>query len=198
MAGFPLFFKLDEAKVLVAGAGEVAARKISALLDCGAQVTVIAPEVSDRVKELSAAHPGRVCLINGPFSEELLSGMSLAVAATADPAVNAAVSEAAQKRGIPVNAVDRPELCTFYCGAQVKRGPLTLAIGTDGTAPLLAKKLRRWLEEQLPENLGLKIETLGARRQKILAAGQSPAENAAYLKQLDGILALLGNHHEDT
>ena len=143
---FPTFLKLGGRRVLVVGAGPVAAGKLHGLLDAGAAVTVVAPEV---VAEIAAAP---VAIVRRPFESADLDGVSYVVAA-APPAVNREVAAAATARGIFVNAVDDIESASAYAGAVVRRAGVTIAISTDGEAPALAGLVREALEALLPDDL---------------------------------------------
>ena len=143
MTLFPAFLKLDGRRVVVVGGGRVAAAKIRALLDAGADVTVVAPEVSDQI-----ANAG-VDYVRRPFEAGDLDGAWLVVAA-APPAVNRRVAEAAEERRLFVNAVDDPPNASLYLGGVVRRSGLTVAISTDGRAPALAGLLRQALDALLP------------------------------------------------
>jgi uroporphyrin-III C-methyltransferase/precorrin-2 dehydrogenase/sirohydrochlorin ferrochelatase len=143
---FPLFLKLTGRKVLVVGGGPVAAGKLTALLDCGAEVTVVAPEVGAAI----AASGARV--LRRGFAPEDLEGAWLVVAA-APPEVNAAVAAAAAERHVFVNAVDDAARASAYTGGVLRRGGVTLAVSTEGRAPALAGLLREALEAVLPEEI---------------------------------------------
>ena len=143
----PIFLKLAGRKVVLVGAGKVAAGKLPALLAAGAQVNVIAPEIHSDVERTT------VTIERRPFAPSDLDGAWLAVAAaTAD--VNRRVAEAAEERRIFVNAVDDPESASAYAGGVLRRGGVTVAISTSGQAPALAGLLREALEEVLPRELG--------------------------------------------
>ena len=142
---FPVFLKLADRPVVVVGGGPVATSKLSALLDAGARVTVVAPEVTAEIAE------SRVTIHRRPFGASDLDGAWLAVAA-APPAVNREVAAAAATRQLFVNAVDDPPNGSVYLGGVVRRGGVTVAISTDGRAPALAGLIRQALEALLPED----------------------------------------------
>ena len=146
VAVFPVFLKLAGRRVLVVGGGPVAASKLRALLDAGAAITVVAPEI---VEEIAAAP---VTLVRRHFAVDDLDGVSFVVAA-APPDVNRAVSGAAHARGLFVNAVDDMESASAYLGAVVRRAGVTMALSTDGEAPALAGLMREALEILLPDDL---------------------------------------------
>jgi len=137
MRYFPLFADLDAAGVLVAGGGEQAAQKVRLLRKTNARITVVAAAVTDELQGL--AQQDAITIVPRAFVAGDLDGQRLVYAATGDRVLDAAVSRAAQARGIPVNVVDVPELSTFITPAIVDRAPVTVAIGTEGAAPVLAR-----------------------------------------------------------
>jgi uroporphyrin-III C-methyltransferase/precorrin-2 dehydrogenase/sirohydrochlorin ferrochelatase len=152
MRYFPLFADLENADVLVAGGGEQAAQKVRLLRKTKARVTVVAETVTDELHGLGAL--GAIRIVPRRFEARDVEGQRLALAATGDRALDASVSEAARARGVPVNVVDAPELSTFIMPAIVDRAPVTVAIGTEGAAPVLAREIRSRIESLLPANLG--------------------------------------------
>ena len=148
----PIFMKLAGQKSLVIGGGEVAARKVGALLRAKGSVTVISPELG---AELSAwAGDGRVSHICKAFEPADIDGFNLVISATNRREVNESVAESARQRGIPVNVVDCPELCSFIFPAIVDRSPVVIAVSTGGASPVLARLVRARLEAALPAAYG--------------------------------------------
>ena len=161
MAYFPLFVDLSGKTALVVGGGPVAARKARVLLDYGPRVLVCAPRVVPELEQLSGVE-----LLRQPFVPELLEGVSLAVAATDDRALNRTVAQLCRKRAIPVNVADSREESTFLFPAVVRRGRLSVGISTGGASPAAAAHVRRTLEEQLPESLEPILDWLEDQRKK--------------------------------
>jgi uroporphyrin-III C-methyltransferase/precorrin-2 dehydrogenase/sirohydrochlorin ferrochelatase len=152
MRYFPLFIDLKNAQVLVVGGGEQAAQKARLLLKTGARTRVVAQTVTDELRELGER--GALAIAPRPFEACDVEGMRLVYAATGDPALDALVAGAAKARNVPVNVVDAPELSTFIMPAIVDRAPVTVAIGTEGAAPVLAREIKSRIESLLPANLG--------------------------------------------
>ena len=142
---FPIFLKLSGRSVLVVGAGPVAASKLSALIDAGAQIHVVAPAIDPEVERMG------VRLSRRKFRPSDLSGTWLVVAA-ATPDVNQQVAAAAERRHVFVNAVDDPDHASAYLGGVTRRAGVTFAVSTEGTAPALAGLIREGLEAVLPES----------------------------------------------
>ncbi len=140
---FPVFLKLADRPVLVVGGGPVAASKLQGLQAAGADVTVVAPDVTDAILASGVRVKRR------PFEESDLDGVWYVVAA-AIPEVNAAVASAATSRQLFVNAVDDPPNATAYLGGVVRRSGAAIAISTAGRAPALAGLLRESLDALLP------------------------------------------------
>ena len=143
---FPIFLKLAGRTVLLVGGGPVAAGKLRGLLDAGASVRVVAPEVRQEILD----EP--VDVARRPFVPADLDGVAFVVAA-APPEVNRDVAAAAHAKGLFVNAVDDIENATAYAGAVLRRAGVTVAISTDGEAPALAGLMREALEALLPDDL---------------------------------------------
>ena len=148
---FPAFLKLAGRKVVVVGAGPVAASKIESLVAAGARITVVAPDVVADIERAPVEIQRR------SFDAADLDGAWFVVAA-APPDVNAAVRDAASARQLFVNAVDDPPNATAYLGGIVRKHGVTLAISTDGRAPALAGLLREGLETLLPDDIEAWLE----------------------------------------
>jgi uroporphyrin-III C-methyltransferase/precorrin-2 dehydrogenase/sirohydrochlorin ferrochelatase len=138
--------------VLLVGGGNVAAGKLLGLLEAGAHVTVVAPQIRSELLKPGVRYAPR------PFQADDLDGKWLAVAA-APAEVNRQVAQAAEVRGIFVNAVDDKDSASAYLGGVVRKGGVTLAVSTDGRAPALSGLLREALEALLPDELAEWIQT---------------------------------------
>jgi uroporphyrin-III C-methyltransferase/precorrin-2 dehydrogenase/sirohydrochlorin ferrochelatase len=183
---FPAFLKLSGRPVLVVGAGPVAASKLAGLLEAGAVVTVVAPDVRPEIEASGVRIERR------PFETRDLDGVFLAIAA-ATPAVNRAVAVAAEPLGIFVNAVDDPQNASLYLGGVVRRGGVTLAVSTDGVAPALAGLLREALEVVLPEELeGWILEAQRLRAEQKAAAVPMSERRPRLLRALNALYAERG------
>lgn len=137
--------------MLLVGAGSVALAKLRQLLPTGAAITVVALSISEPVRALAEAHPWQVVLQARAVSLDDLPGHRLIVSATNDADVNATLARAARRQGVLFNAVDDPPSCDLTFAAAFARGPLRVAIGTDGGFPGLSGALRAFLEEVLPD-----------------------------------------------
>lgn len=122
--------------VLVVGGGRVALEKVEGLLDCGAEVTVVAPQILPKLSTLD------VTLIRRAYLRNDLEGRFLVVAATATTSVNRRVFRDAEARALLCNVVDVPELCSFILPAIHREDPIAVAVSTGGASPVLAQRLR--------------------------------------------------------
>jgi precorrin-2 dehydrogenase/sirohydrochlorin ferrochelatase len=166
MRYYPVFLDLRDRPCLVVGGGAVAERKVLSLFDAGADLTVVSPALTHTLQELSHKH--KIMHRSKPYEEHDLTGMYLAVAATNDPAVNAAVAQDARRRGILVNAATAPDDSTFIVPSVVERGDLLIAVSTCGHSPALARKVREELERVYGPEYGLFLEKMVLLRRKLL------------------------------
>lgn len=149
---------LEGRDCLVVGGGRVAVEKVEGLLECGADVTVVAPELED---ELWAAP---VHVLDRRFARSDVVGRFLVIAATNDRSVNAAVSAAAAERSTPCNVADDPELCSFILPAVVRRDPILVGVSTGGASPALAQRLRGDISDLIgPEHVDLALRLAALR-----------------------------------
>lgn len=152
MKYLPLFHNLTNKNCLIIGGGSVATRKARLLLDAQGLVTVIAPQLTDELSILAADK--KITHVNRHFQPADTHTFSLVICATNQQHTNVQVSEEAQAKNIPVNVVDQPELCSFIFPAIVDRSPMTIAISSGGSAPVLSRLTRQKLETLLPQKLG--------------------------------------------
>ncbi|MEN9705137.1 MAG: hypothetical protein RLZZ393_1016 [Pseudomonadota bacterium] len=164
----PIFVDLRDRLVVVVGGGVVAFRKVEHLLSARALVRVLSPDLHPELARLR--NDGRLQHEAAVFSPPLIEGAALVVAATDDESVNEAVSRAARERGIWVNVVDDAARSQFIFPAIVDRSPLIVAVGTAGSSPSLARRVRTQIETLLPERLGQLAHFAGRWRQATKAA----------------------------
>lgn len=148
----PLFHNLQGRHVLVVGGGEIALRKARLLADAGACLRVVAPEIDSQLVALVEQSQGLVH--HRGYASGDLEGAVLVIAATDDEPLNAQISRDAQARGVPVNVVDAPALCSVIFPAIVDRSPLIVAVSSAGDAPVLARLIRAKIETWIPSAYG--------------------------------------------
>ena len=162
MEFLPLFHNIRNRRCVVVGAGSIALRKLRPLLEAGAIIDVIAPDIDERIKEL--AKKNSLNLNKKYFENKDLNGAILVISATNIKEVNVQVSNHAQLLNIPVNVVDQPELCTVIFPSIVDRNPMLVAISSGGSAPVLARMLRTKLEAIIPSGYGSLAKLAGKFR----------------------------------
>ncbi|AZR30918.1 NAD(P)-dependent oxidoreductase [Xanthomonas vasicola] len=162
---FPLFANLQGRAVLVIGGGEVATRKVLALLKAEAHIRLYAHALSPELAVLMQA--GRFEQLGGAFDPAWIDDVWLVVAATDDTDLNQRVAAAAGLRNRLVNVVDDAELSTYQVPAIVDRDPLIIAISSAGAAPMLARRLRERLERELDASVGRFAELFAKHRERI-------------------------------
>ena len=170
MAYFPMFVDLEGQPCLIAGGGKVALRKVQVLQDFGAKVTVAAPEILEEIEKTD----GVVCL-HRDYDETLLAGMKLVVAATDDARQNRIISKKCTELGIPVNAVDQMEDCSFIFPSYLRRQDLVAAFSSSGKSPLMTQYLKRQTEPVMTGFLGELTEYLGDIRGQVKAMVETEA-----------------------
>lgn len=168
MQNFPLFARIQDRHCLVVGGGAVATRRAGQLLKAGARITIVAPELSPEILDWEEA--GRVVAVREEFQGNLPADCWLVIAATAEPAVNRAVAAAAEAAKLFCNVVDEPGLCTFIMPTIVDRDPVTIAISSSGSSPVLARWIKGLVEETLPSRIGALASLAGRWRKKVRAA----------------------------
>lgn len=164
---YPVIIQLAGRRVIVIGAGEVALRKVGDLLRCGARVSVIAPSMHEGFAALVDHYGDRLGLIRREYRRGDIADSLLVFAATDDETVNRAVFNEARERTILVNAADDPSNCSFFIPSTYRKGDLLMSISTGGASPALAARLRRELQQYIPEHIDTILEALNAARQML-------------------------------
>ncbi len=162
---FPAFLKLSGRRCLVIGAGRVAEEKIGSLLQAEAEIRVVAPTATGRIRAWSRA--GEIRWDARKFRSSDLNDVFLAVAATSSAALHNRIFREARRRGVLCNVVDDPSHCDFYYGSVVRRGSLQIAISTGGHSPALAQRLRKQIEREFGDEYERWIEELGSARREL-------------------------------
>jgi len=189
LAGLPVNLLVRGRRVVVVGGGRVAARKIEPLLDLGAEVVVVAPQIVDEIRGWAGA--GRCELVERAFRPDDVGGAWLVFSATDEPGVNAAVFAAGEAAGIWVNGADDPANCSFTMMSVVRRSDLVVGIGTGGRSPALAAHLKRLLNEELGPEYEVLLDLLSEAREAWRASGRS-SEDADWQRAFDsGIVDLV-------
>lgn len=143
---YPVGLVMDEQPCLVVGGGHIASRKVETLVEAGALVKVVAPHIEDELRHMTGVTCQQRKFVDGD-----LEGMFVVIAATSDEVLNRHISALSRERGILVNVVDVPELCTFFVPAVIRRGDLLLTVSTGGHGPGFSRKIRQMLETTIGE-----------------------------------------------
>lgn len=149
---FPVFFDLRQQRVLLVGAGEVAARKLALLERAGARIRVVAPRIDPSIR--ARAERSSIELDEREFRDADLDGARLVIVATPQRALNRWIAHLCEARAIPVNVVDDRAVSRFIVPALVDRDPVLIALSTGGASPVLARRLRERIEAAIPARIG--------------------------------------------
>lgn len=182
----PVFLDIHDRNCVVAGGGEVAARKVAMLLRAGARVTVVAPRLcSDLLEQLNEqSREGKLVYRPEIFQVDYLADAVLVIAATDDFAVNQRISEAANRLRIPVNVVDNPALCSFIMPSIVDRTPVVVAVSSGGASPVLTRLLRARLETMIPMAYGRLAAYAGEFRDRVKHRFSLPAKRRRFWERV--------------
>jgi uroporphyrin-III C-methyltransferase/precorrin-2 dehydrogenase/sirohydrochlorin ferrochelatase len=156
---FPVFFGVNGRRVVIFGGGDEALAKARLVAQSNAEVIISASKPGMALAEWARSNSVYIDTVTS--AKSLIHGAALVFSATADERTDRAMVSLARSAGVPVNAVDRPELCDFYTPAIVNRAPVAIAIGTEGAGPVLAQMLRAQIERLLPQSLG-RLATLAS------------------------------------
>jgi len=160
---YPVMVNMEGRLAVVVGGGSVAARKVADLLDSGARVKVVSPEINNEIVELSKCN--ELEIVKREYEYGDLEGAALVFSATNDRSVNELVFMEAEGLNIFINAVDDPENCSFYVPSFTRRGDFLFALSTAGAAPAYAARIRRELEKQIPEEIDVLLDKLRRARE---------------------------------
>lgn len=163
---YPIHVKMEGMLCAVIGGGEVAQRKVGTLLECGAIITIISPEITPLLAEWT--EQGKINWKRELYQGQDLSPYFFIVAATNHRHVNYSVYEQAKRTKAFINIADRPDLCNYIVPSTVKRGRLVISVSTSGASPSLASKLRRRLEREFGQEYEGYVDFLAQMRLKVL------------------------------
>lgn len=165
---FPIFLKLHQLDILVVGAGNVGLEKVSALLknSPAANITVVADWIMPETRAYLKDFP-QVTLIERKYEPADLHNRDLVICATDNQDLHRAIRIQARERKILINVADTPDLCDFYLGSVVRKGDLKIAISTNGKSPTLAKRLRQYFEQEIPEDIQYLLDNLHEFRNQL-------------------------------
>lgn len=184
MKYYPVLLDLDDKLCVVVGGGRVAERKVRSLLQVGALVKVISPQLTQSLSRLKER--GKIIHSQRFYRSGDLHRAFLAIAATDDRRANERVFSQALRQKIPVNVVDDPAHSSFIVPSLVQKGDLLIAISTSGQSPALARALRQKLQKEIGAEYIYLLKLLGAVRKKILSLGLGQKRNQIIFRKLAG------------
>jgi siroheme synthase-like protein len=172
----PVALNVENKRCLVVGGGGVATRKVRALLECGAKVAVVAPQVTE---DLKASLPPVEYSERGYQSDDC-DNCELVFACTDDAVLNARIARDAASRNVWCNVADDSDASTFHLAAAVRRGEICIGISTGGGSPALAKHLRKQVVEWVGVVYALLLEMMSTRRERLKHEITSQAGRAEF------------------
>jgi len=168
-AYYPIYLNVSDRKCIVIGGGEVALRKVQILLEYGAQVEVISPELAPELIKL--AQDNQISTFAREYKDGDLKGAFIVIAATDSDDINRQVAKEARRRSILINVVDDAQYCDFIVPSVMRRGDITITVSTSGKSPALARKLRMQIEDEIGEQYIALTELIAAVRAQIIKEG---------------------------
>lgn len=191
MKYYPVFLNIHARKCLVVGGGAVGTRKALSLVECGAIVTVVSRDATERL--VSLARQGVITLKTRSYRSSDLEGMFMVFGATDQDALNRQINQDAERLNTLCNIADRPEVCNFILPATVKRDDLVIAISTSGKSPAFAKQLRQQLEQQFGPEYAALLKLMGGIRSRLLGEKHAPEEHKPIFNRIikSGIIDLI-------
>ncbi len=163
---YPIYLNLQNQPCLVVGGGQIAERKVSSLLKCGANVTLISPKITKQIQRW--VEQGKITLFKRKYQKGDVNNYFLVIGATNIEKVNRSIAEDSLSRKMLVNIVDDPQKCNFIIPAVVRQGSLSISISTGGKSPLLAQKIRKKLESEFGPEYGDLVDIMGDLRPIII------------------------------
>lgn len=164
---YPIFLKASELNILIVGGGNVGLEKLTFLLKSSpnAQVTILSKKFIPNLITLAQKHD--IETVTSSYNDSILGDKHIVIAATDSLEVNLQVHADCKRRNILVNVADNPSYCDFYMGGIVTKGNVKLAISTNGKSPTMAKRLRQFFEDVIPDDINILSENLNAYRKTI-------------------------------
>jgi len=164
---YPIFLKASQLNILIVGGGKVASEKLSFLLKSSPNANVLLVAISFDENILKMAKSHSVSLVKTPYSKAALKNKQIVIAATNNTQINKQIYSDAKAKNILINVADTPELCDFYLGGIVTKGAVKIAISTNGKSPTLAKRLRQFFEDVIPDDIDELAQNLNKFRTTI-------------------------------
>ncbi|MCF6213991.1 MAG: bifunctional precorrin-2 dehydrogenase/sirohydrochlorin ferrochelatase [Flavobacteriaceae bacterium] len=164
---YPIFLKASQLNILIVGGGKVALEKLRFLLKSSPNANVLLAAISFDENILKMAESHSVSLVKTPYSKAALKNKQIVIAATNNTQINKQIYRDAKAENILINVADTPDLCDFYLGGIVTKGQVKIAISTNGKSPTLAKRLRQFFEDVIPDDIDELAQNLNEFRQSV-------------------------------
>jgi uncharacterized protein len=183
---FPLFFKLEDRRLLIIGGGKVGLEKLNAVLGNSPKTNIrlVSVTISDEIKQLAKQYPN-LTLIEKAYESGDLDNADIIIAAVNDPVISKQISDDARQRNILINVADKPELCDFYLSSIVQKGSLKIAISTNGKSPTIAKRLKEVINGMIPNEMENVLDNIQTIRQNMEGDFE---EKVKHLNELTNVL----------
>ena len=197
MRYYPVNLNIGNRNCLVVGGGGVGTRKVTALLECDARVTVVSPKTSDHLTKLASS--GAIAWRQRSYRTSDLDNMFLVIGATDDEKLNHRIHNDAEQANILCNIADRPQSCNFILPAVVRQGDLIITISTSGQSPAFAKQLRREFQKTIGPEYAALLKLMGAIRKQLLSQEHAPEAHKPLFEKLlqSGLLKMIRHHQAD-
>jgi precorrin-2 dehydrogenase / sirohydrochlorin ferrochelatase len=192
---YPISLSLSGRTVIIIGGGKIAERKVNSLLDTGAKIEVVSPNLTQELQKW--VKENRITWKNKTFTPEDIQQALLVIAATDQDEINQQVKRSARRDQL-VCLVDDPLQSDFILPSILRRGRLTISISTGGASPILAKKIRHQLEQTFDEKYEEYLEFLAAARTLILETVKDPIKKRELLTAIVEPSYLESDHREET
>lgn len=165
---FPVFLKLEKLRLLIIGGGFIGLEKLQAVVNNSpaTNITIVGIQISDEIKAIAKEYPN-IHLNEKPYHISDLDKKDLVIAAVNDLELATIIAADTKKKGILINAADKPELCDLYLGSIVKKGNLKIAISTNGKSPTIAKRLKEMLNDILPDQIDELLNNMQSYRNQL-------------------------------
>jgi precorrin-2 dehydrogenase / sirohydrochlorin ferrochelatase len=165
---YPIFVKLEQLDVLLVGGGNIGLEKLTSILNNSPQVklTIVADRILPEIWEM-ASNSSRIRIFPRKFEMQDMLGKDLVFLATDDRSLHEKIREEARKRKILLNVADTPDLCDFYLGSIVQKGDLKIAVSTNGKSPTIAKRIKEYLNDIIPEGIQDTLDQMSRVRNTI-------------------------------
>lgn len=165
---FPIYVKLHQVNTLLVGGGPVGLEKLQALIGNSprANIHLVAAHIDEEVLEFVAQHTN-IRVSHRLFSDTDLDKIDLVVLAANNPDLNEHIRSKTREQNILLNVADKPSLCDFYLGSVVQKGNLKIGISTNGKSPTIAKRLKEFLNDLLPEEIDETLALMGDLRDSL-------------------------------